>query len=466
MEIFWIVVGIFVLYIRTLDYHYMIDDIVRRWEYLYVVPEISPPASFYNSKPSKWRHLFLIITHALNVIWINQLWGWKTALLFALHPLSVPCTAWITGGYYSTTTFLVLTSYYFIHTHHLIGAFIGSLFFTGALGATIIGIGFPFLFLFQEHQGLLLLWPLVMYLFGKRFITGFGIRNRGKKDPITFAKLAVMPKVIAYYALMALFPNQLGFFRQFGFEYYTGSKMQKNVDSFNFEFYVSVIFLSLCAYVGWMISPFGTLWFFITIGPFCQFKSLGQFIAERYSYLPNVGICIVLATALNNHPILLTILATLYLYRSHMYIPAYRHMKDLYMDGIRNYPESVTNYANLAENYIQNNEKLRCYQTLEEGLKLDPDCFLLHCNMAAYWIQVNNIPRGIAHSKRACEVHAPIDDMALKVMTQQVKDLEKLLIDRQNEYEKIDEMNVKEELERMKKERETVLQEANNALVS
>lgn len=438
MEIVWIVLGIFVLYARTLNYHFMIDDVVRRWGYLYCVPETSPPYTFYDSKPSKWRHLFLIITHALNVIVINIIWGWKVALIFAIHPLSVPCTAWITGGYYSVTAFLTLTAYYFIHTYGLLGSLIGSTFFTAALGSTITCIGFPFLFLFGEHQGLLCFWPLFMYLFGKRFITGFGIRNSGRGDSITWRKLAVMPKVVAYYALIALVPNQLCFFRQFGFEYTRNSKMEKDVNAFNFEFYLSAVFISLLAYVGWTISPFGTLWFFGTIAPFSQFKMLGQFIAERYSYLPNIGVAIVLGTALSTHPYLFTILVTLYIYRSHTYIPAYNHMKDLYLDGIRNYPECVTNYANLAEYYIQSGDSLRCYQMLEQGFKIDPDCFLLHCNMAAYWIRVNNLERGLAHSKRAIEVHANKEDMAARVMAKQCQDLVNMLEKRKIEFERLD----------------------------
>lgn len=444
MEIFWIILGIFVLYIRTLDYHFMIDDVVRRWGYLYCVPETSPPSSFFDSKPSKWRHLFLIITHALNVFVINLLWGWKVALIFAVHPLSVPCTAWITGGYYSVTAFLTLTAYYFIHTYNLLGGLIGSVFFTAALGSTITCLGFPFLFLFGEHQGLMCLWPLVMYLFGKRFITGFGIRNSGQKDVISWRKLAVMPKVVAYYLLIALVPNQLCFFRQFGFEYTRNSKMEKNVNSFNFEFYLSSAFLVLFAYVGWHISPFATLWFFCMIGPFCQFKMLGQFIAERYSYLPNIGIAILLGTALNNYSYLFTILVVLYTYRSHVYIPAYRHMKDLYLDGMRNYPECVTNYANLAEYYIQAGDSLRCYQTLEQGFRVDPDCFLLHCNMAAYWIRVNNLERGLAHSKRAIEVHADKTDMASRVMTKQCQDIVNMLEKRKEEFAKLDAENAKD----------------------
>ncbi len=453
MEIVWITALIFVLYARTLNYHFMIDDIVRRWGYLYVIPEISPPASFYHSKPSKWRHLFPIITHALNCIVINQIWGWKAALIFAVHPLSVTATAWITGGYYSVTTFLTLTAYYFIHNYHLIGGLLGSFFFTAALGSTITCLGFPFLFLFQEHTGLMCLWPLVTYLFGKRFITGFKIRNSGKKDKITFRKLAVMPKVIAYYALMALVPNQLCFFRQFGFEYSQNSKVQKDIDSFNFEFWLSSVFLVIFGITGWLISPFATIWFFVMIGPFSQFKMLGQFIAERYAYLPNVGIAVLIATALDKYPVAYAIVATLYLYRSHMYIPAFSHMKQLYLDGMRNYPECVTNYANLAEMYLQSGEHLKAYQTLEEGFKLDPDCFLLHCNMAAYWIQVNNLERGLLHTNRALEVHTDKDDGAFRVMNKQKDDLEKMIALRKTESERIDKEaieNNKSDIKRLK----------------
>lgn len=444
MEIVLIVLGIFVLYARCLNFHFLIDDNVRRWGYLYCIPETSPPHTFYNSKPSKWRHLFPIITHALNTIIINQIWGWKTALIFSVHPMAVPGAAWITGGYYSVTAFLTLTAYYFIHTYHLIGALIGSVFFTAALGSTITCIGFPFLFLFKEHLGLVCFWPLAMYLFGKRFVTGFNIRNNGRKDKITYKKLAVVPKVVAHYILLGLVPNQLAFFRQFGFEYSRDSKMKVEVESFNGEWVLSSVLCIMFAIVGWQISPFGTTWFFLMILPFSQFKMLGQFVAERYAYLPNIGIAIILSTFLSNHPVLFTIFVTLYLYRSHLYISAYRHMKDLYKDGIRNYPECVTNYANLAEMYLQAGETLKAYQTLEEGFKLDPDCFLLHCNMAAYWIGVNNIERGIAHTRRAVDVHSSEEDMAGRVMRKQIVDLENILKDRKVQMEKIDELIAKE----------------------
>lgn len=445
MEILWITIGIFVLYLRTLSYFFMIDDNVRRWGYLYCVPTTSPPHTFYNSKPSPWRHLWLIITHAINCFIINAIWGWKAAALFAFHPLSVTCTAWITGGYYSVTTLFTLTAYFFITKFHILGGLLGSFFFTAALGSTITCLGFPFIFLFQEHQGLLCFWPLLTYLGGKRFLTGFAIRNDGRKDIITYRKLAVMPKVIAHYVLMALVPYKLGFFRQFGFEYSRSPRMRGEVEAFNFELVLSVALLVLFGLWGWQTNHLGVLWFFCLIGPFCQFKMLGQFVAERYSYLPNVGIAVLLASAIGDHPILLTIVLTLYIYRSHLYIPAYRHMENLYLDGMRNYPLCVTNYANLAELYLQSGKHLKAYEMMEKGFAIDPDCFLLHCNMGAYWIQVNHLDRGLLHTELAVKNHTDTEDNAAIIMQKQADDLKRIIANRQKEYDRLDDEAAKQE---------------------
>ena len=232
MEILLIIGILFILYWRCLDYYFLIDDIVRRWGYLYCVPEESPPPSFYSTKPHPWRHLFLIITHALNVWIVYLLWGWVPAALFAFSPLSVPMTAWITGGYYAVTAFFTLTTYFFIvHFPNLIGAVLGSVFFTAALGSTITCLGFPFLFLFFHPWGLVLLFPTLMYLTGRRFRKGYQIRDMGKQDSFGPRKIPVMVKTIAYYLHNIVFPYRLVFFRKFGEDYIKDSTIKKNLES-------------------------------------------------------------------------------------------------------------------------------------------------------------------------------------------------------------------------------------------
>ena len=102
----------------------------------------------------------------------------------------------------------------------VITRFAGSMFFAAALGSTVTCIGIPLVFLFTGNPlGLILFWPLAMYLFGKRFKTGYTIRDAGKTDKITWKKPAVMTKVLAYYIRIMLWPNKLAFFREWGGNY-------------------------------------------------------------------------------------------------------------------------------------------------------------------------------------------------------------------------------------------------------
>ena len=405
MEIILIILGIFLLYFRTLNYHYIIDDCVRRWGYLYEVPEVSPHPSFYSSKPSKWRHLWLSINHALNVWLVYLLWGWVPAVLFAFSPISVPATAWITGGYYSVTALFTLTSYFFLTTYPgLIGAVLGSIFFTAALGSTITCLGFPFIFLIFNHWGLVFFWPVITYLRGRRFLKGYAIRNMGKQDRFTLRKLPVMTKTVAYYIFKTIFPYRLSFFQHFGEDYVRDEKCRKYMEAIDKWFWISIVSIILFIAIGWQFSPLGVIWFLFLIGPFSQFKVLGQFVAERYMYLPSIGWYLILGNALTPYPILLWSVVALYVLRSHFYIPAYEKIESLYEDGIRNHPECLANYANLGERYIHTGRLLEGKSILQKGIDLDPENFLCYTNMAAFWVQVRDINKGLHYTEKSIEM--------------------------------------------------------------
>ena len=50
----WLIIAIVVLlYIRTLNYKYVIDDIVKRDGYMYEVPETAPPPDFWDKRPPR-----------------------------------------------------------------------------------------------------------------------------------------------------------------------------------------------------------------------------------------------------------------------------------------------------------------------------------------------------------------------------------------------------------------------------
>jgi len=174
------------LYARTINYFYVIDDNVKRDGYMYEVPLDGAPPSLWTKKPPKLYRVFMIGMHCVNVSVIYLLWGWAPALLFAVHPLSVWGTAWVTGNYYATTAYFCLIAYYILHVFpNIYGALAAMALFTAALNSTVCCITFPFLFLFiGTPWGLTLFFPLFMYLRGKRFTTGIETRlafNRNKR---------------------------------------------------------------------------------------------------------------------------------------------------------------------------------------------------------------------------------------------------------------------------------------------
>lgn len=405
MDLILITSCIFLLYWRCLDSYYMIDDIVRRWGFLYEVPETSPHPSFFSTKPTKWRHFFPIIVHSINVWIVYITFGWVPAILLAFSPLSVVGTAWITGSYYAVTTLFTLTTYYFlVHYPDAGGALLACLFFAASLGSTITCIGVPFIFLVFPGWGLALFFPMAMYLLGRRFTKGFQIRDMGKQDSFNIkTKIPVMTKTMAYYIHLVVFPYRLSFFRRFGEDYVKDKEIRADLESFNKWFWISLLTVFLFLFIGWQFSPVGTVWFLATMAPFSQFKVLGQFVAERYVYLPAIGWYLILGSALAPIPWLLAVVVVLYALRTHFYIPAYHNMESLYLDGIRNDSKCLANYANLGERYIHIGEMLKGYQTLQRGLAIDPDNFLCYTNTAAYWIQVKDLQRGLYYTEKAIE---------------------------------------------------------------
>lgn len=442
------------LYARTVNYYYLIDDIVRRWGYLLEIPETSPPPQFYSTKPPKTKHLFLTLTHCLIVSQVYFLWGWKAALLFAVNPIAVACTAWITGGYYQVTTFLTLTSYYFlVNLPGILGASVAAIFFTAALGSTINCIAFPFIFLFVGPLGgLMLFWPLGMYLTGRRFKIGFKKRNLGKGDPLTWRKVALVPKVLAYYIKMTVWPKRLAFFQTLGFEYGKDPAVKIDLESFNKEFWQSIVICLGFTAIGLLVSPVGLLIYMAGILPFTQWKVLGQFVTERYMYLPLVGWSLMLAGILA-HPLLTPVLFTivgLYAWRAHKYIPAFKNIETLYENGIKNFPECISNYVNLAERYLHLGKLFDAYKLLKKGIDMDPDSFLCHANMAAYWLAINRPEHAQYHTKLAMK-YAESRGMAYNIFKQQLNHIMQGLAGKAEQEKKVALIEEKIKRERMEK---------------
>ena len=186
----WITLLIVALYARTWNYRYVVDDFVQRDGYLYDIPMEGPKPEFWNQGPSIWYRIFMVGMHCVNSFVVYLLWGWAPALLFAVHPLSVWTTAWVTGNYYGTTAYFILIAYYITHTFAnanialvVLTNAIGLLIYAAALNSTITSIGYAFFMLTSFPVGIVNFFPLAMFFTGKRFQTGYAIRTGFNAKP-------------------------------------------------------------------------------------------------------------------------------------------------------------------------------------------------------------------------------------------------------------------------------------------
>lgn len=400
MELFLIIALVFLLYIRTLDYKYVIDDNVRRQGYMYDIPLQAPAPEFFNTKPTKVYRLFLIAMHATNVAIVYFIWGFAPALIFAVHPVCVWGTAWVTGNYYATTAFFTLIAFYIMHIFpNVWGAIAAIPFYVSALNSTVCAINFPFVLALTGNPigGAIMALPLVRYLTGKKFKTGMNTRTgfvSGKKmsdkRPFNISRLILMTKVVGRYTFTSIYPDRLGLFGGWGNEILDNPDKFKQLHTADRDFWKALALIAGVATVGCFFSWQGTVWFFAIIALHSQFNLMGQFYAERYLYLAVIGLCVVAGTVLAPYPMLLAIVVTIMVVRTHFFIPVFTNMETIWQSDMDTYPSFGEVYSNMAQ-YHLNRKPIPAWRVnqiaawLFKALEMEPNSWKIHMNVACFF---------------------------------------------------------------------------------
>lgn len=360
------------LYVKTYKYNILLDDEVPRSGYLNVLttdPGVRPLPGYYDHR-RPWLATFTNVGTHILCVWLMYLnFGFWPALLFAVCPTNVCGVAWTTGNYYMFTVFYVLVTFYFANHGGWFGNIGAFVFFWVSLETSVSSIPYPFFALVTQFglaSGSLFV-PLVLFLTGKRFTNGLKKRkdlhedHRLESGKIYLKKFCVVPKTMAYYICLSLFPNRLGFFHDS-----IRVLDHKTVDKyFWLSTTVVVLFTTWGIGVDWQM----TLFWLLFMGLFSQYITFGMFIAERYMFLPNVAFCVLLAKFLP--PSWLICVASLWAYRTFVYTRSYRDNETLFRDSCRAFPETAENYNNLAAIYMERHQPELALAPLLAGLKLD-----------------------------------------------------------------------------------------------
>lgn len=444
MELFWTIALVIALYAKSVRYHYLPDDVVPRGQYLYNVPESLPPAEFCKRIPPLRVRLWCIANHCLNVAFINVLFGWKAALLFAVQPTAVSAVCWITGNYYAGTAILVLAVYWCIQSFGWLGAIPALAFYTAALNSTLTALGLPFFYLVMGNPiGMTLFIPLAIYLRGDRFSKGLVIRKQMRErnfDKIDFYKFSFMTKIVAEYLIMFWMPLKMGLFRTFGENVTRDEKHYKQECAFNVHFFLS---LSACLAVlalGLVTSPMAVIWFFTMIAPHSQFKIYGQSNpCDRYLYIPMIGLCIITAMALPNP--LFWMMVGFFAYRSYLYIPAWKNQESLHRNNLDNFPERAMSHSDYAQHVLTTCCEKNINRINEAGYHIQEarritdqngQIFEVYLNMAFYLSCLGNFEGALENTKKALEkgreqgVYGKLE----KILEGQIKHFEQMVAEK------------------------------------
>ena len=198
--------------------------------------------------------------------------------------------------------------------------------------ATYSNAGFlaPIALIGSDFSWMLLFMPFVWAIHYKRFKTNVAAKIKMEMfvedrriHPI---KLVLFTKTFGFYFIHSLIPIKTTFYHS----YMQAMAGTGKVKAYSFKDRFLYVGLAAIGFIIWRFTTqpwdmanFGLLWWSVCMAPFCNLFRLQQEIAERYCYLPNVGLMVFLATALQGFPALIPIWITMYCTKLWFYMEAY-----------------------------------------------------------------------------------------------------------------------------------------------
>lgn len=346
--------------------------------------------------PSPLRHhrlnLFLfsgisIGIYSILAIIVNEPTAFLATLLWIVHPVGIQAVGWISGiGYVLATFFMVMGLNYAITFSAT------PLMQTPWAGAILAGYGvLQFLAFRSQFTSIavvailcyLHLWPFAVVAalvaavgLYRTFAEVVSVRAKtfrqqqmGASTYLHPKKLVVVGKTIYYYTKLMLFPKRLGLYHTYGYHY------PMPWIEWEDRYFWAGAGIAMAALAGavWCPPPvsFAVLW----IASFTVFVlnwiTVHQFVAERYLWLPVVGVCLLVATYAP--PWLFWLLAGLALMRTWAHLPTYFNELMFYQSNVWNHPNSEVALGNLGVTFLRLQLPGSAVDHWQVGTRVNPD---------------------------------------------------------------------------------------------
>ena len=396
MVIVLIVLVNLLFYMRTLNYAGICDDIPV-FNTGVPIPPNSPWAYFWyhlqGRKYTSWKlaHWQVIGVHTLNCLMIY--WGFghnmvsaMAALLYSVNPVGNQCSMWISGKGYAQNTTCALLMWLFPYF-----SIIPYLYGTYFCGASLLL--FPLVFLFTKHWYMAGLVGLGVWREHKRI---FNTANPGSKfntesNPelraIKPRKLIVMFKTLGYHTINLITARRIGFYHQYLFLH--GVDKNTNKESYRIDkyFFVGVVVTLLTLFT----LNIYLIWYCVAIIMWCNFISFNQTISSRYSYLPNIGLTLFIASHIN-----LFLFGLLFIYYATKLCAFHKFYINEYWSieySCWEQPDFFYPWQNRSIHCFQNNNFHGALGNMLKASELRPGDWKINYNLTQLYVLLGNLPQ-------------------------------------------------------------------------
>ncbi len=333
--------------------------------------------------PFVW-HTFCLGIHLLNCYLLYYVLlpflGHKQSIIavmfWAVNPMLNQNVVWISGRTYLITTLCALLSLLFWDNPFIVFP----LYALGVITNITIAL-LPFLIKLM-HKGwqpnlyILMMFiigvPFIAWKFHKRFSTSLVLDRenfRFKKRKVT-----TVMRILGYYIKCFFMPVTMGWYHQAGFRY--NSKWEK-FNIWALVSYAAVIWLAFQGWPGW--------WFILGILPNANLFATNSFVQDRYMYFGSIGLSILCAPLLIQHPVIFITAMAIYASKAYSYSRALRNDEAMYRENWRNHPESDYAVNNLSFFLIQQKRHDEARVVILRGLEICRSNKMLWYNLGVTW---------------------------------------------------------------------------------
>jgi hypothetical protein len=247
-------------------------------------------------------------------------------LLFAVHVGNTHVSVWLNGKRYGVAASLCLVSYIYAPL--------------GAIALLIVpffqpsGLLFPLVLALKGHYWLIPLIVIMLFVGKKHLLKWAKSRHKSCGNDWfltwTTGKICYMLKTYAFYFFRAIVPMAPTMYMSYNKK--AGLSEHDNHLACKFDLASlagAVIVLAIpLLYIQSQEIFFGAMWWLILISIWNNWKTHTVCFAERYMYLPNIGLLVTLCTLLNFiHPNAWMILFGIHAGMLTTYLPMYRNLK-------------------------------------------------------------------------------------------------------------------------------------------